>query len=199
MALQIPKDTGAAPHAEVHGIAEYDAQAAVARRLYHRLPEAGPYGHSHLPDDLSPLIPDQVQILQLGFRKGHRPGLRLSAFQRRGLGLYRLGQGWLASVPGHVSRPRGRRDPFLHLAFQPFQPLQHRIHGLLHLGLRQPDKRQLHKDPLLGRKPDLIQDLGKHADIPHQHIFIGQSRILPELLQIVLRHIQKLLRLIRRL
>lgn len=53
-------------------------------------------------------------------------------------GLYRLGQGWLASVPGHVSRPRGRRDPFLHLAFQPFQPLQHRIHGLLHLGLRQP-------------------------------------------------------------
>ena len=44
VALQIPKDAGAAPHAEVHGIAEYDAQAAVARRLYHRLPEAGPYG-----------------------------------------------------------------------------------------------------------------------------------------------------------
>ncbi len=67
--FQITEDARTASDGKIHRIIEHDAETAVARRFHYSLPETRADGHTHVADDLAPLIPDHVEILQLGFRQ----------------------------------------------------------------------------------------------------------------------------------
>ena len=61
--VQTADDEWAVSDGIVNGIGKYNAQAAIAAGLHHRIPKAGTDGHSHLAENIPPFVPDQIQIL----------------------------------------------------------------------------------------------------------------------------------------
>ena len=88
--FQVTEDARTASDSKVHRIIEYDAETAVSRRFHDRLPETGADGHAHVADDLTPLVADHVEVLQLGFRQGYGSRLIILAGTLRVLHICRI-------------------------------------------------------------------------------------------------------------
>ena len=84
----------------------------------------------------------------------------------------------------------------LHLLFEDSDSVQNALHIGIHFGPAQPDQRRFHQYLLLRCKSDPSRHIRENTDIPHQTVRIDHGALFLKLLQIFLRYVEHIFKII---